>query len=564
LQKKKRIAVTLIAVLYFSNFQGSQIMRVIGLLFVYFILALPAFAAPTSTFLFQMKTESIPKSSAQPSFWDLLSGRANLEADLTVKVTDAVTGQPVAGAAVLVGTKNGDPFAENILRTDDLGNATFTNEALRGATHFPITAGKTGYTLLTLFENADNVVNLALQPIPAEKDYSFLQGKVSGFPPGMDSGTLELGLFIPATRPEGLLDFDLSLFVSPYKVKVNIYGDRDVPGNVVLPEQSKWWGFIPINISKPDYIMPLPRGLTTHMAAMVGSVPISPAVSAIRDKDFLSVLNLASFNHVGWTSQRVTVKGDEKFNVNAAHEVIPGALISKVSNVPEKLDVVSISLVDPEGDRGDFVAMDLKALKAEEVKNGNAQFKLGSLKNRLQGAAYYIFTGMFDRKQLTLQPYVEGKPVAATPDYRWIVGSTKAVGSAARTVDTRFSTFLKQMKPTSVGSGNHEYHFTAATTPKLTPDFTIVNIVSEKQNAVTHGNSRNLLWSTLMPGSITALNLPDLGRPVLPNPDNSKGERFFWEVIAIKLRQGAKPDTAIDFQSALRNVEHVSSFTKAF
>ncbi|MGZ3695792.1 MAG: hypothetical protein ACXWQO_16955 [Bdellovibrionota bacterium] len=538
-------------------------MRVIGSIFVFLLLSLQALAAPGDAYLFQLKTQNTPRSSVTPSFWDLVSGRAKLDADLTVKVTDAATGQPLAGTAVMVGTKNGDPFAENILRTDDQGNAIFTNEALRNGNHFPITAGKAGYTLLTLFQNANNVVEIALQPIPAEKDFSFLQGKVTGFPPGFGSGSLELGLFLPATRPEGLLNFDLSLFVSPYKVKVDIYGQRDVPGNVVMPDQHKWWGLIPINISKPDYIMPLPRGLETHMAAMVGSVPISPAVSAIKDKDYISVLNMATFNHVGWTNRRMTVKGDESFNLNASHEVTPGAITSKVSNVPDNLDVISISLVDPEGDGGDFVAMDLKALKAEEVKNGTAQFKLGMIKNRLQGAGYYIFTGIFDRKQLGGFQFLN-QPVATTPDYRWIVGSTKPVGSSTRTADTRFSSFLKQMKPTSVGGGNREYHFTSPNSSKLSPDLMIVNIVSEKQNSVTHGKTRSILWSSLVPGAVTDLSLPDLGRPVLPNPDTSNGERFFWEVIAMKLRQRAKPETAIDLQSALRNVEHVSSFTKAF
>jgi hypothetical protein len=328
----------------------------------------------------------------------------------------------------------------------------------------------------------------------------------------------------------------------------------------VLPPQSKHWGFIPISFDKPEYIMPLPKGLETHMAGMTGSVAISPAVDAIRNKDYVSVLNMASFNHVGWTRHRMTVKGDERFDLDARYEVTPQQLGTKVSGVPENADVVSISLVDPEGDGGDFVAMDLKAVNSEDIRHGSTSFKLGKIKGHPQGAAYYVFTGLFDRHKVSRAPL----STAATPDFRWLVGSTKPVGSSRRAPasDTRFNAFLKPMKAQGVSGGNHEYRFSSAASGAVTPELTMVNIVSEKENKTVQGKVRTILWSTIVPGTITELKLPDLGRPVLPAPDTGRGERFFWEVIAVKTRQRAKKD--FDLQSALRNVEHVSSFTKAY
>lgn len=535
-------------------------MRIITLLF---LVSLSASAAPTDSYLFQVKTESVARAPNQAGFWEVLLGRAKLEADITVKVTDAASGEPLAGAAVMVGEKIGDPFAENLVRTDAEGLATFSHESLRGEQRFPITAGMAGFTLLTLTQSTGNQVEMALQKIQTEKDYGFMQGRLTGFPPGADGGTLELGLFVPATRPEGLLNFDLGLFVSSYKVKIDVYGEREVPGNAVLPPQSKRWGLVPLNFNKPEFIMPLPKGLEAHMAGMTGTVAISPAVNAIRNKDFISVLNMASFNRVGWTSRRVKVRGDEKFDLNARHELIPGSITAKVGGVPEKVDVLAISLVDPVGDGGDFVAMDLKALKAEEVQNGNAQFKLGMTRNRLQGAEYYIFTGIFDRALISSSPL----SVAATPDFRWLVGSTKALNSSRSrpTSETRFSSFLRPMRPQGVSSGNRVYKFSSAASSKVSPEFTLVNIVSEKQNRNTQGVTKAVLWSTVIAGPASELRLPDLGRPVLPNPDNSKGERFFWEVVAIKTRTSARKfGGELDLQTALRNVEHVSSFTKAY
>lgn len=546
-------------------------MRVINPFFLLALISASAAATPGDSYLFQMKTSTQERAERQPSFWEVLSGRAKLNADLTVKVTDAATGEALGGVAVMVGTRIGEPFAENLVRTDDQGLAAFTHESLRGGMKFPITAGKSGYTLLSLFESPGNVVELALQKLPTERGFGFMQGKLTGFPTGFDGGTLELGLFLPATRPEGLLNFDLNLFISSYKTKIDIYGEREVPGNIVLPPQQKRYGFIPVSLSKPEFIMPLPKGLESHMAGITGTVPISPAVDAIRAKDYVSVLNMTSFNRVGYT-RRMTVRGDEKFDVNARYSISAGTLTSKVSGVPSKLDVISISLLDPEGDAADFVPMDIKAMKSEELRNGAGTFKLGSTRQRLQGAGYYIFTGIFDRTQfgggqaLGIDSEFKPGPAPAATDYRWIVGSVKPVGSTRRAVgpETRFTAFLKQMKAGGVSGGNREYKFTSAATDKLTPDYTMVNVVSEKQNSVTQGKMKTVLWSTIVPGPITQLSLPDLGRPVLPNPDNGKGERFYWEVVAIKVRQPASGRGSLDLQSALRNVEHVSSFTKAY
>jgi hypothetical protein len=119
------------------------------------------------------------------------------------------------------------------------------------------------------------------------------------------------------------------------------------------------------------------------------------------------------------------------------------------------------------------------------------------------------------------------------------------------------------MRPLGVGQSNHEYKFSSAAGAKVSPELTLVNIISEKQNSVIRGNARTVLWSAVIYGNPTQLNLPNIGRAVLPKPDSSKNEKFFWEVIAVKTRQPSNP-AVDDLQSTLRNMEHVSSFTKAF
>lgn len=483
------------------------------------------------------------------NFWRALRGEKPLEnADLAVKVLDA-SGEPLAGAAVLVGQKKGDPFAGNHALTGADGSALFTDEALRAGAPFTITASLNGYSTLSLVANRGSSVELRLAKIPGERDFSFLQGKVTGFPPGYGGGTLELGLFLPAFRPESLLNFDPQQFISSYEVKINVFGERDVPGNVVFPTQRKRYGLIPISLSKPEYIMPLARGLNAHMGALAGAVDISDAVKLIKNKDFLGTLNIARFTHLGFTNNKVKVRGDETFNLNLSNEIAPGSVKAEMSGVPAGLDAVSVSFFDKEGDRGDFLPMDIKAVKSEAIKNGSASLQLGLLKQRRSRDKFYVFTGLFDRAAL------DDKNSTG----RSIVGSLQPVSGQS----SRFRGFLKPLRSLGVGSGNRDYRFNSPANGALAPDFVLLNIVSEKRNELTQGKTRSLLWSAVLPGSAEGVSLPDLGRPVLPTPDTAKGERFYWEVIALKAGSSA-PKADLDIQSAIRNLSHVSSLSQKF
>lgn len=500
--------------------------------------------------LFQVKASHHSKAAQLwQNFWRALSGEQPLEsADLTVKVMDS-EGRPLAGAAVLVGQKKGDPFAANHALTGNDGSALFNDEALRSGAPFTITASFTGYSTLSLVANTQNTVELRLAKIPGERDFSFLKGKVTGFPPGYGSGTLELGLFLPAFRPESLLNFDPQQFISSYEVKINVFGEREVPGNVVFPPQRKRYGLIPISLSKPEYIMPLSRGLEAHMGALAGAVDISDAVKLIKNKDFLGTLNIARFTHIGFTNNKVEVRGDETFNLNVSHEIAAAAAKAEMSGIPSGLDAVSVAFYDKEGDRGDFLPMDVKAVKSEAIRNGAANLQLGLLKQRRPQDKFYVFTGLFDRAAL------DDKNATA----RSIVGSLQPISGQG----SKFKGFLRPVRSLGVGSGNRDYRFNSPANGALVPDFVLLNIVSEKKNELTQGKTRSLLWSAVLPGSAEGVSLPDLGRPVLPAPDTAKGERFYWEVIAVKAGSSA-PKADLDIQSAIRNLSHVSSLSQKF
>lgn len=514
-----------------------------------FYSVLPA-QAGWNEYRFSVVAHPKTKIESWSEFWRALKDPQSLS-DLTVKVLDE-DGNPLPGSTVLVGSKKGDPFAENMQPTDSTGTANFRHELLRSGKPIALTIARSGFSTITIAENLLNSVEVKLQKIPHENDFAFLQGKLNGFPPGYGSGTMEMGVFVPAFRPDSFLNFDPQDFISSYNVKVNVYGERDVPGNLVFPPQNKWYGIVPISVSKPEFIMPLEKGMNAHMMAMAGAVDIGDLYDAVSNKDFLGAVNLIQFSHVNWTNRRVEVRNDERFDINFTKPIQQGALDARVSGIEAKLDLVSVSVIDPAGDRGDFVPLDVKAQKSEDVKGGQARLKLGLLKNRKPNDNFYLFSTLFDRKVM------ENKE----SNFRWIVGTLAPVNAKAKQPIAQVQSFLKPIKPGAVSG--RTFNFSSPRNPAkgLEADFLLLNLISEKKNPKIKGKTRSLLWSSILPGNATSVTLPDLGRSIFPTPDSSKQERFWYEVIAIKSK-GAKK-SVLDVQSALRNLEHVSTLSHKY
>jgi hypothetical protein len=500
----------------------------------------------------QVKARQVsPASGFWPSFWRWAQNAPNTTGDLTVKVMDA-SGKPIKSATVLAGQSKGNPFPGNQITTDESGIASFRDDAI-SATPLTVTVAREGYSTVSVAKNTLNTVEITLARIPGERDFGFLAGKVTGFPPGYGRGTLELGILLPAFRPESLLNFDPQQFISSYKVEIDVFGKREVPGNLVLPSQNKWYGIVPISLSKPEFVMPLALGTRAHMSAVVGAVPIGGAVDAINNKDFLGVLNLATFSHAGFTTRRVEVNGDEKFDVDAGQEITPRAAAAKLNSLPPKIDAVALSLFDASGNEGDFIALDVKSLKSEEIKNGAGKIKLGLLKNRRDRDNFYLFTGIFDRNKIADKNATS----------RSIVGALQKLKITGEEPTAQFNSFLRPISSKGVGKSQRQYRFSSAANGNLRADFLLLNIVSEKNNSLTQGKTRTLLWSVVLPGNAEELALPDLGRPVLPPADASREEKFSWEVIAVKATEAAQAEE-LDVQSALRGLQHVSTLSQKF
>lgn len=476
--------------------------------------------------------------------------------DVAITIKDASTGAPLAGVTVLLGSEEGIPFKGNKLTTDSAGRVAFSAPELQSHPTLSVTAKKLGYAVTTIYSTNANTVEMALQPDPNPNAYGFLQGKLLGFPPGYNSRTMELGIFLPGFRIESLLNFDPQQIVSSYKVPVDIYGERQIPGNVVFPPQDKTYIFFPVHLEKPEFIMPLPIGMKTHMSGIVGAVNISDAISAMKERDFLQILNLATLTHTNWTSERVTVNGHANFDLTVQQAITQKAITSRYQNIPARLDAVAITMVDPTGDRGDFIPVDVKSLKSESISGGRGSIQLGKLN---QNYTHYVFTGLFDRNQFAHAKRPDGLPSATKK--RAITGSiVKLDGSNSANQQS----FFQIMQTQQAAKDARFYRFTSPnnTAAGIQANFLILNVYSEKYNELTRGRSRHIFWTAVLPGTSTEVTLPKIDNfPILPEPDIKNEEAFYWEVIAVK---GSTTDTTLNTKAALDSLEYLSNTVDLF
>lgn len=524
---------------------------------ILFVLAALASAAPaladSLTHGYEMGAKVVRQSApADAKAWwkRLISPR---EADLVVAVSDAASGAPLSGVEILVGAEVGVPFPGNLQSTGADGTVRFSAEALRNPNKFTVTAAKDGYSTFTLHEVRGERVEIQLQAQAAPSDYGFLNGKVSGWPTGYGRRTLEVGLFIPGLRPQSLLSFDIGQIISSYTTEMDVGGTRVVPGNLVMPPQDKTYMIFPIHLEKPEYIMPLPFGTRAHMSAVVGAVGLSAAIDGMKNKDFLSVINNTNLTHVEW-SDPITVRSDERLDIRVSRPLEAQAIKTSTFAVPKGMDVLSVSLFDPSGTRDDFVPLDVKSRKAEQITGGKAEIPLGKLKDAASRAATYVFTTLFKRSE-----FINQQP--NQPVRRAISASVKPLGADGKSVENKAMLGLMRVSPPS--ADKRSYQFTTANTAELAADLLFLNLYSLTKNNLTKGKTKKLLWSNVLPAGSTSAHLPKLGdRPVLPPADASLEEVFYWEVVALKARPAPRPE--FDLGTLVKDMEHLSSVAEQF
>ena len=199
-------------------------------------------------------------------------------ATLTVHVRDGQTRAPLAGAFVMVGLFEGDPFDGNVGWTDGAGNVVFDDPSLDRPQTVTAGAANLGYT--TLYGAA--LAELTLPLFPAVMDTMMggtrteVQGTVTHIAVTNNDGNLDIALIMPAVNASDYLFQDMyPYWTAPDVVSFPVIGPVVMPGNTFMPDQVEYLFF---HFSKSPWHMGVPGGRPVTFFSASARIAISDLI----------------------------------------------------------------------------------------------------------------------------------------------------------------------------------------------------------------------------------------------------------------------------------------------
>ena len=215
-------------------------------------------------------------------------GGVPLAGSLTVRVVAAGGTAPIAGAMVLAGPAEGDPFPGNVALTDASGEAAFSNPALAGTV--TVTAGASGRAYVTVYDLAVSEVVLplpAIDPPPtARLGDQFAGIEVNNGIFCLGDTNLDFGIVLPAVPIDEALAGGAALTLSAASEPLSTpQGPVPVPGNLYFPRQCELGQYF----EKSSYHLRVPTGRRT-LYGLSARTPLSTFLSAVTIVDLVRSL----------------------------------------------------------------------------------------------------------------------------------------------------------------------------------------------------------------------------------------------------------------------------------
>lgn len=217
-----------------------------------------------------------------------------------IKVVDSA-GQPLQ-AEVLIGTGLNDPFPNNLLQTDALGQVLAPQN---WSTELPVTVRSPGYVAVTYLQQGPHAMTFKLRKAPMAQRI-VLSGTTKGYPIKDKDDQIDFGLIIKGMSKSELLAFDINKVISSDNDSFSVAGQNaEVPSNVSLPRQKESY-FLPVTIEKNSYRLFMNEPGPQKIIALRGRFPFKKVIDSLRNnKSFVDLIN--DFSLDGGTLQDVTV-----------------------------------------------------------------------------------------------------------------------------------------------------------------------------------------------------------------------------------------------------------------
>lgn len=460
---------------------------------------------------------------------------------LTIRVIDTITGEPLSGAAVLVGTREGDPFPENYQMTDSDGQVTFVDDAIRNGT--AITAVVDGYVAYTITSVAEGTLTIALEPViaPSQRSVTRVEGKITSWPRMADGDdSIHMGIVLPGLSLQSFVDLKINSLVGPMDTGY-FYGERKFPSNLFIPKQTEYvFRFIPVEMKKSSYWLPVQSDQTLKLTSLQATLPFSDLLDLYRNEGLMSeMMSLVNIERIG-TAELYANGEMMQVDVPLSHRLKSRRTV-KASGFPKNLNLLMISAVDFSGKGGELVPFDFKMTdknqKAAELEIlSPADLPLASMSKSYLGAFALDLPDHFgeERKRAT-----------------GMTASFKREISRNQFGREEFHTFLPIVKPNHV-TGTREYGFMPLSAQELQPEFSVATLRQPQGQD---------FWTIVIPYNSDRFVLPQLPNDV--DPLKRSPEKEIELAFSLFRTDPANPrwsgDQESDWSAWLGSIAHHSS-----
>lgn len=282
--------------------------------------------------------------------------------------------QPLANAQILIGSELGQPFANNLITTDQNGQAALPSEWTSEA---PVTVDAPGYVRVTYFNQWPSSLQFKLKrkSLPQQLE---IKGKATQLPVAEKDGWVDFGLVMPAFSRADLLAFNVNSVISPQSDNLTVMGFKfPLPSNISLPRQSEKYSLLTVTLDKPNYRIYFGTSGVQRVYAARGKFPFKSTVDQIRDgKDYFDLIN--SFNITGGVIRDALPKSPLSFLDLPMNELNYSGK-AQIKAPPVGADEIFVSMGISENS-GYMIPTDIKRL------NSNATQTL----NTLAGSPTYV------------------------------------------------------------------------------------------------------------------------------------------------------------------------------
>ncbi len=228
----------------------------------------------------------------------------------------------------------------------------------KGSNSLMLTVIKEGYVRFSLIGNFTNVT-VYLKPSPAGMTSHLVAGNFQGWDPLPGKKLVQLGLNFKCPNVLEFLDFQTGMFFSPIKDTINVHGDRQVPSNLVLPDQTVSYSFFNIRLNKPEYHWPLFPTRPLRLVAFEATSKVSDLMGAVQGGYTADILNKINFGRVGLTDVFMPQSGLHK-DIALGYVLTPKQYQVISAQPSFKADVLVASFLDLDGNRQAFLPFDVK------------------------------------------------------------------------------------------------------------------------------------------------------------------------------------------------------------